>query len=118
MHEIGHALGLGHPGPYNNIANWGVDNIFLIDSKQATIMSYFDQDQNTWVQADYSYAVTPMPADILAIQAMYGTPAGINEGNTRYGYEGNAEGYMEDYWRLLTTDTDVTCPRQRVRYLS
>ena len=70
-------------------------------------MSYFDQDQNTWVQADDSYAVTPMPADILAIQAMYGTPAAINEGNTRYGYEGNTEGYMEDYWRLLTTDTDV-----------
>ena len=107
LHEIGHALGLGHPGPYNNIANWGVDNIFLIDSKQATLMSYFDQDQNTWVQADYSYAVTPMPADILAIQAMYGTPAGINDGNTRYGYEGNTEGYMEDYWRLLTADTDV-----------
>ena len=107
MHEIGHALGLGHPGPYNHIANFGVDNLFLIDSKQATIMSYFDQDQNTWVQADYSYAVTPMPADILAIQAMYGTPAGINDGNTRYGYEGNAGGYMEDYWRLLTADADV-----------
>ena len=48
-----------------------------------------------------------MPADVLAIQAMYGTPAGINEGNTRYGYNGNTEGYMEDYWRLLTRDTDV-----------
>ena len=107
LHEIGHALGLGHPGPYNHIANWGVDNIFLIDSRQATLMSYFDQDQNTWVQADYAYAVTPMPADVLAIQAMYGTPAGINEGNTRYGYNGNAEGYMEDYGRLLTRDADV-----------
>ena len=107
LHEIGHALGLGHSGPYNHIANWDVDNIFLIDSTQATVMSYFDQDQNTWVQADYAYAVTPMPADVLAVQAMYGTPAGINEGNTRYGYNGNPEGYMANYWRLLTTDTDV-----------
>ena len=107
LHEIGHALGLGHPGPYNNIGNWGVDNIFLIDTTQATLMSYFSQDHNPLVQADIAYAVTPMPADILAIQAMYGTPAGINEGNTRYGYNGSAEGYMEDYWRLLTTDADV-----------
>ena len=107
LHEIGHALGLGHGGAYNHIALWGVHNVFLIESKQATVMSYFDQDQNSLIPADTAYNVTPMPADVIAVQTMYGEPAGINEGNTRYGYRSNTGDYMDDYWTRLTTDTDV-----------
>ncbi|MFN3938740.1 MAG: hypothetical protein ACK4KW_14325, partial [Gemmobacter sp.] len=47
VHEIGHALGLGHAGRYNNQATWGQDNHYLNDSWQATTMSYFNQDTNT-----------------------------------------------------------------------
>ena len=28
LHEIGHALGLGHPGTYNSFTFYGIDNIF------------------------------------------------------------------------------------------
>ena len=43
IHEIGHALGLGHAGPYNGSASYGSDNIYLNDSWATSVMSYFSQ---------------------------------------------------------------------------
>src|SRR5262249_15887517 len=43
IHEIGHALGLGHAGPYNVSATYGVDNTYANDTWQYTVMSYFSQ---------------------------------------------------------------------------
>lgn len=40
VHEIGHALGLGHPGPYNG-AGWQDKRIFDADTAENTVMSYF-----------------------------------------------------------------------------
>lgn len=91
IHEIGHALGLGHAGPYNGTATYGTDNIYLNDSWQATIMSYFSQDDNTYVDASFAWIITPMIADVLAIRDLYGTAA-INAGNTTYNYSSFANG--------------------------
>ena len=85
LHEIGHALGLGHAGPYNGAAVYGTDNAYDNDSWQATVMSYFDQVENTTVNASFAIVVTPQTADLLALQAMYGTGTG-RSGNTTYGY--------------------------------
>ncbi|NAZ36542.1 M10 family metallopeptidase C-terminal domain-containing protein [Rubellimicrobium sp. CFH 75288] len=86
LHEIGHALGLGHPGPYNGGAVYGRDAAFRNDSWQASVMSYFDQIENTDVDASYARVLGPMAADILAIQSLYG-PArgGPTAGDTIYG---------------------------------
>ena len=75
LHEIGHALGLGHAGNYNSTADYATDALFANDAWSSSIMSYFDQTENTYYAGlGYSrlYATTPMVADIRAIQTLYG----------------------------------------------
>lgn len=94
VHEVGHALGLGHAGPYNGSATFGVDNAYDNDSWQATVMSYFSQEDNTFVDASEAYLLTVMQADILAMQTLYGV-AESRPGNTVWGYNSNVGGYLQ-----------------------
>ncbi|WP_373355279.1 M10 family metallopeptidase C-terminal domain-containing protein [Pseudoroseicyclus sp. CXY001] len=99
MHEIGHALGLGHPGQYNQSASFGSDAKFPNDSWQTTVMSYFSQSQNSFTDADRAVAVTPMLADIIAMQAMYGPQTGgPTAGNTVWGVGANTGTYLDAFF--------------------
>ncbi|MBG6178799.1 serralysin, partial [Labrenzia sp. EL_208] len=97
IHEIGHALGLGHAGNYNFNATYGVENHYENDSWQATVMSYFDQVENTFIDASFTYLMTPMLADILAIRQLYGTATNIHLGDTTYGFNSTAGGYLDQF---------------------
>lgn len=95
LHEIGHALGLGHSGDYNGTANYPSDALFANDSWPMTVMSYFDQSENTYfAKQGFSrvYAVTPMEVDIAAMQRLYGLSTTTRTGNTVYGFNSNAGG--------------------------
>lgn len=87
IHEIGHALGLGHQGDYNSVATYGRDETFGNDSWQLSVMSYFSQGDNTTVNATEAEPVTAMPADIIAMQSLYGAAGAgsLTAGSTIYG---------------------------------
>ncbi len=106
LHEIGHVLGLGHGGFYNGSATYGVDNTYANDSWQMTLMSYFSQTENSTVNASFAYTITPMMADILAVQEIYGTPS-TRTGDTVYGENANSGTYI-DTWLSYTAPVALT----------
>ena len=107
LHEIGHALGLKHPGPYDVSSLSSIDKIFLNDTYQTTVMSYFRQNHDDFVDASFAYPVTPMIADIIAIQNFYGAPIDINAGDTVYGYGSNLDGYLGEFFKRWTGEENT-----------
>ena len=106
MHEIGHSLGLGHTKPESAAKGFGNGTLFLIDSFQASMMSGFFASYNTYINDSAAHPVTPMIADIIAIQNLYGVPEDSNGGDTIYGYQSNVDGYLGEFFRLWTGETD------------
>lgn len=86
LHEIGHALGLGHPGFYNGWADESL-RLFELDQTDYTVMSYFRGEFNV---------VGPQEADILAIQELYGVPEEVNYGDTAYNLEEDLHYHLYD----------------------
>ena len=98
IHEIGHALGLGHGGGYNGSASYGTDNSYANDTWQMSVMSYMGQ--SNFDSASYRFVMTPMMADIMAVQAMYGA-ANARTGDTVYGF-GSTAGAIYDFASFAT----------------
>ncbi len=102
VHELGHALGLDHAGNYNgagaSYGNTGSGWLYVEDSRQYTIMSYFAASSTgaDWGGAE---AQTPMVYDILAIQQLYGADNSTRAGNTVYGFNSNTNSQIFDFDR-------------------
>ena len=94
LHEIGHALGLSHPGSYNGGApTYANDAVYAQDTHQWTVMSYFSAG-NTGADwnggTGWQYAQTPMVHDVLTIQSIYGADPTTRLGDTVYGFNSTA----------------------------
>ncbi|MBK8196773.1 MAG: M10 family metallopeptidase C-terminal domain-containing protein [Acidobacteria bacterium] len=110
IHEIGHALGLGHAGPYNGTADWGTDNIYTNDNWAQTVMSYFDQQESG--HGSYRFVLGLQQADIVAAQTLYGArPGGTNAGNTTFGFNSTAPGTNIDWSQFVLVQAEGTYRR-------
>ena len=91
VHEIGHAIGLGHPADYDadGSPTYAADAIYYEDSRQYTVMSYFSE---TSTGANYGgrYSAVPLLDDIAAVQREYGANMSTRTGDTTYGFNANA----------------------------
>ncbi len=106
IHEIGHSLGLSHPGTYNagsgGTITYANSAVFAQDNRKYSVMSYFGgylpgsgwQQDGTYL--NYIYPQTPMVYDIAALQAKYGADTITRSGDTIYGFNCN----------LLTSDPE------------
>ncbi len=101
LHEVGHAIGLSHPGNYNGgRPTYANDAVYAQDTHQWTVMSYFSAS-NTGADwnggTGWQYAQTPMVHDVLTIQDMYGADTTTRTGNTVYGFNSNAGNSVFDF---------------------
>lgn len=89
-HEIGHALGLHHPGNYNGTLNHS-QRIHAQDSVAHTVMSYFGaQTSGKRVGRGRVLPKAPMMNDIAAMQKLYGINKQTRQGDTTYGFNSNS----------------------------
>ncbi|MEM7668686.1 MAG: M10 family metallopeptidase C-terminal domain-containing protein [Pseudomonadota bacterium] len=102
LHEIGHGLGLSHPGPYNGTARFNSDATHFQDTRAYTLMSYFDAHRNGSGTDHFgtdgrAYGATPLLHDILAVQSVYGADMTTRTGDTVYGFNATANRAAFDF---------------------
>ncbi|MGP5742007.1 M10 family metallopeptidase C-terminal domain-containing protein [Pseudomonas aeruginosa] len=81
IHEIGHSLGLAHPGNYN-FGGPAASRTYLEDSLDYSIMSYNGGESKV---ASYGLQID----DIAALQALYGVNETTRDDNSIYGFNSN-----------------------------
>ncbi|MGE4078882.1 MAG: M10 family metallopeptidase C-terminal domain-containing protein, partial [Reyranella sp.] len=110
-HELGHSLGLEHPGSYNagdqRNATYTDDAVYQQDSLQYTIMSYLGADNTGAVHkaGDTTYfGSTALLDDIAAVQRLYGANMTTRTGDTTYGFHTTEKGSAFD---IVSADQQV-----------
>ena len=103
LHEIGHAIGLKHPGNYN-AGGGGTAGPYLPaseDNYQYTVMSY-----NKHPSLGYSGLATgPALYDIAAAQYLYGANMSTRTGNDTYAFNSTSAAVSRSIWDAGGTDT-------------
>jgi hypothetical protein len=127
LHEEGHALGLGHAGPYNGTVDPSTQQLGVYDAREWSLMSYIDPeatgqanyavepvqsgDWGTTATGKYLWdntTVTPGALDILAIQRLYGLPVTTPlSGGQTFGFDCNIAGPIEPFFDFTQNTTPV-----------
>ncbi|MDX9678266.1 serralysin family metalloprotease [Pseudomonas zeae] len=108
-HEIGHTLGLSHPGAYNagNGNPTYNDAKYAEDTRGYSLMSYWSEantDQNFSKDGSGAYASAPLLDDIVAVQKLYGANYATRADDTTYGFNSNAE---RDFYSATSASSKV-----------
>ena len=112
VHEIGHMIGIGHGGPYNDVVNRMTQQFSAYDMLLWTVMSYIAPHETetkffksypvtgtSWGSVDEADStwrfepLTPMMLDILAVQRVYGvaTSGPLAAGGLTFGFNSNID---------------------------
>jgi hypothetical protein len=99
-HELGHALGLKHPGDYN-AGGGGTDGPYLdpaVDNSQYTVMSYTGFPNSNLNPVDY------MLYDVASLQFIYGANTNYATGDDVYQFSTSAK-LIDTVWDAGGFDT-------------
>jgi hypothetical protein len=110
-HELGHSIGLSHPGAYNfgddtdgdGVADpitYTGDAFYFQDSNQFSIMSYFDSYETgaqniDWNVMRFLNPSTPMVDDVFVAQQKYGADMTTRTGDSTYGFNATSDVWNE-----------------------
>ena len=108
IHELGHGLGLKHPGNYSG-SGTGPFLPSALDNNLYSIMSYNEPTNNWWYDTQTSswvkpFASTPMIYDIAAIQYMYGANTTYHVTDDIYTFDTYAP-FLTTIWDAGGADT-------------
>jgi serralysin len=123
IHELGHAIGLGHGGPYNqgdiepfdaavrqfgpyDMALWAMMSYVTPSMTNATFYADYPVTGTSWGSVQ---PITPMMLDILAAQRLYGaaTSGQLAEGNATFGFNTTITGPIKPYFDFIQNTQPV-----------
>ena len=125
LHELQHALGVGHGGNYNNNVDSSTQQQSIYDTKLYTTMSYIAAfDTGAKYYSDYIYTDTSwdfnnnsnvarashtwMSLDILALQRLYGeADDSFFSGGQTFGFNTTVSGVLQPYYDFTVNTTPV-----------
>lgn len=87
VHELGHAMGLAHPGHYNGALDKSKIG-YHEDSRSHTVMSYRGE-RTDYMHHRGTHSASPQLDDISAYQAKYGANHDTRKDDTTYGFNSN-----------------------------
>jgi Ca2+-binding RTX toxin-like protein len=102
IHEIGHTLGLKHPGNYNSTGG-DIDGPFLPAATDNIDYSQMSYNVGADFKLNGNYGITPMLYDIQAMQYLYGANMSYHAGADTYSFSRDAA--LQCIWDAGGTDT-------------
>ena len=102
IHELGHTLGLKHPGNYDSTGG-DIDGPFLPAATDNIDYSQMSYNTGAGFKLNGNYGITPALYDIQAMQYLYGANMSYHTGADNYSFSRDAA--LQCIWDAGGTDT-------------